>query len=74
MSADRIKPTIAASVLVLGVLAFAAPPATAAIWSNTELHLQYGTLDVPSFAGGGRSGLGRTVCVRFAIGTVREST
>lgn len=28
-------------------------PATAADWSNTELHIQVGNLDVPSFAGGG---------------------
>ncbi len=30
-------------------------PATAADWSNTELHIQIGNLDVPSFAGGGDS-------------------
>lgn len=30
-------------------------PATAADWSNTELHIQIGNLDVPSFAGGGSS-------------------
>ena len=30
-------------------------PATAADWSNTELHIQIGTLDVPTFAGGGDS-------------------
>ena len=29
------------------------PPALAAEWSNTELHLAYGTLDIPTFAGGG---------------------
>ena len=31
------------------------PAALAAEWSSTELHLQYGRLDVPSFAGGGRA-------------------
>ncbi len=30
-------------------------PATAADWSNTELHIQIGNLDVPTFAGGGDS-------------------
>lgn len=29
--------------------------ATAADWSNTELHIQFGELDIPSFAGGGSS-------------------
>ena len=30
-------------------------PATAEDWSSTELHIQYGNLDIPSFAGGGDS-------------------
>ena len=30
-----------------------AQPGQAFQWSNTELHLQYGNLDVPTFAGGG---------------------
>ncbi len=34
-------------------LAIAGHPAAAATWSNTELHLQYGTLKTPGFAGGG---------------------
>ena len=38
---------------VLIVLAVSAAPAAGAIWSNTELHLQFGTLDTPTFAGGG---------------------
>jgi hypothetical protein len=38
---------------VLFALILVAQPAPAAIWSNTELHLQFGTLDTPAFAGGG---------------------
>lgn len=34
---------------------FAMQPVAAAEWSNTELHIQYGDLDIPSFAGGGSS-------------------
>ncbi|MCP3962220.1 MAG: nucleoside-binding protein [bacterium] len=34
-------------------LALIGLPAQAAIWSNTELHIQFGTLDTPTFAGGG---------------------
>ena len=30
-------------------------PAAAEDWSNTELHIQYGNLDIPTFAGGGDS-------------------
>ena len=33
----------------------AALPANGAEWSNTELQLQYGNLDIPTFAGGGDS-------------------
>ena len=36
--------------IALSVVCF---PASAAIWSTTELHIQYGTLDTPEFAGGG---------------------
>ena len=43
----------AAALVILPLLAW--QPAGAADWSNTELHLQYGNLDVPSFAGGGDS-------------------
>lgn len=53
MSCYRSKLTIVVSVIFLGVLALAPQPASAAIWTNTELHIQYGSLDVPSFAGGG---------------------
>jgi hypothetical protein len=37
--------------VVLFALVIVAQPASAAIWSNTELHLQFGTLDLP-FTGG----------------------
>ena len=37
------------------LLAAAAPSAHAFEWSDSELHLQYGQLDVPSFAGGGKA-------------------
>ncbi len=39
--------------LLLAALAMLAVPARAAIWSNTELHIQIGKLDTPTFAGGG---------------------
>ena len=39
-------------LLVLPALLLA-QPGLAFQWSNTELHLQYGNLDVPTFAGGG---------------------
>ena len=42
-----VVPTIALVLLLSSSLA------SASIWSNTELHIQYGTLDVPTFAGGG---------------------
>ena len=42
--------------LVLSLVAFVfVQTALGADWSNTELQLQYGTLDVPAFAGGGDS-------------------
>ena len=37
------------------LLAACAPSAHAFEWSDSELHLQYGQLDVPSFAGGGKA-------------------
>lgn len=43
----RLPPLLAA-MACLGL-----PSALAAEWSNTELHLAYGTLDIPTFAGGG---------------------
>ncbi len=49
---DHLK-RLTGVALVLFALAIVAQPASAAIWSNTELHLQFGTLEVPSFAGGG---------------------
>ena len=44
------------NLLVAGsvVLMVAVCPAEAAEWSNTEFQIQYGTLDTPEFAGGGR--------------------
>ena len=33
----------------LGLAFLAAQSAPAAIWSNTELHVQYGSLDTPQF-------------------------
>lgn len=50
LSSKRIA-TLCLTVAV--VLALAAQPVSGSLWSNTELHIQYGTLDVPSFAGGG---------------------
>ncbi|MCP4003313.1 MAG: nucleoside-binding protein, partial [bacterium] len=41
------------AALACALMFVAAQPAEAATWSNTELHLQYGSLDTPSFAGGG---------------------
>ncbi len=41
------------AAVALALTIFAVPKAKAATWSNTELHLQYGALDTPSFAGGG---------------------
>lgn len=40
-----------ATLACFGLLTF--QPTVAADWSNTELHIQYGNLDVPTFAGGG---------------------
>ena len=37
----------------LAMAALLCPAALTAEWSSTELHLQYGRLEVPSFAGGG---------------------
>ena len=48
------KPTGNRSALTLLALALT-PPAYAADWSLTEAQLQYGILDVPTFAGGGDS-------------------
>lgn len=47
---DHLKRLTGVAV-VLFALAIVAQPASAAIWSNTELHLQFGTLDTP-FSGG----------------------
>ncbi len=44
--------TVLLTLMIAGVLILS-QPALGAIWSNTELHLQYGSLDVPTFAGGG---------------------
>lgn len=41
--------------MVLLVSCVLLPPAYAIEWSRTELHLQYGNLAVPTFAGGGDS-------------------
>ena len=49
MSGHRSKLLTVVSVFALALLAFGVQPSSAAIWSNTELHIQYGTLDVPSF-------------------------
>ena len=50
--AVRILAFTAALALLLSGLF---PSVQALEWSDTELHLQYGQLDVPSFAGGGRA-------------------
>ena len=47
-----LKPCGHGLLLALSALAFA-QPGQALQWSNTELQLQYGNLDVPTFAGGG---------------------
>ncbi len=39
--------------VILCVFIFLSAPAKALDWSVTELHFQYGNLDVPTFAGGG---------------------
>lgn len=44
---------LAGKLVVLPALLVLGQSVTAAEWSNTELHLQYGNLDVPTFAGGG---------------------
>ena len=49
---DHLK-RLTVIAVALCALAIVAQPASAAIWSNTELHIQLGTLDVPTFAGGG---------------------
>jgi len=49
----KSRPRVFVAVAFLALVLFASQSAPAAIWSNTELHLQYGALDVPSFAGGG---------------------
>ncbi len=49
---DHLKRLTLVAV-VLFAMAIVAQPASAAIWSNTELHLQFGTLETPGFAGGG---------------------
>ena len=43
-----------AAAVALPLVAFASS-GHALEWSDTELHMQYGRLDVPSFAGGGRA-------------------
>ena len=50
--AFRILAFTAAPALLLSGLS---PSVHALEWSDTELHLQYGQLDVPSFAGGGKA-------------------
>ena len=49
---DQLK-RLTGIAAALFALAIVAQPASAAIWSNTELHMQLGTLDTPTFAGGG---------------------
>lgn len=57
LSGPRAGRGPASAWLGLGAaLALASPPATAAEWSVTELHFQYGRLDVPTFATGGLRG------------------
>ncbi len=51
---ERInRPKALAAACALALTLPVASSVSAAIWSNTELHLQFGTLDTPSFAGGG---------------------
>lgn len=52
---NRVQRPLQSSVvlLTLALMTLVAHPAAAAIWSNTELHIQYGALDTPTFAGGG---------------------
>ena len=45
---DHLKRLTGVAV-VLCALALVAQPASGAIWSNTELHIQFGTLDTPQF-------------------------
>ncbi len=47
---DHLK-RLTGVAIVLFALALVAQPASAAIWSNTELHIQIGTLDLP-YTGG----------------------
>lgn len=50
----RRLPRLTVSICGIALVVVAhAPPLQAAIWSNTEFQIQYGSLDVPSFAGGG---------------------
>ncbi len=46
---------LARAAAVALLLAGCAPSGHALEWSDSELHLQYGQLDVPSFAGGGKA-------------------
>ena len=50
-----------ATVLSLAVLAgvLLPQPAAAAVWSNTELHIQFGDLDLPEFFPGAPTGESR---------------
>ena len=48
---DHLKRLTGLAAAVLFALVIVAQPAPAAIWSNTELHLQFGTLDLP-YSGG----------------------
>ena len=47
--------TLARAAAIALLLPVFAPSGHAFEWSNSELHLQYGQLDVPSFAGGGKA-------------------
>lgn len=49
-----MRPLARAAAIGL-LLSACAPSGHALDWSDSELHLQYGQLDVPSFAGGGRA-------------------
>ena len=50
-----VAPKCGGRLALLLLLSTASGPIPAAEWSNTELQLQYGNLDIPTFAGGGDS-------------------
>ena len=64
MRSKAQRVTVLFTLMIAGVLILS-QPALGAIWSNTELHLQYGTLDIPEFFPGAPTGDKDTLIFTF---------